>query len=177
MKHNKKLLMLGISFAAIIFLGLLPPQALAISRPQNWPSWDRWRGTTPEAQGMDSSKVEEMYGFIEANEINIQSVLIIRNGYIVNEEYLYNSVRLDEKSYYWPEADPYWELRDGRLHQVWSVTKSVVSLLTGIAIEKGFFNLNTKFFDVFPDKWDSVKYGDPVYLDAKKDILCAHLRY
>ncbi|NHI89924.1 MAG: class C beta-lactamase-related serine hydrolase [Candidatus Thorarchaeota archaeon] len=124
---------------------------------------------------MNSSKIEEMYGFIQANEINIQSVLIIRNGYIINEEYLYNSVRLDEKSYYWPEADPYWELRDGRLHQVWSVTKSVVSLLTGIAIEKGFFDLNTKFFDVFPDKWDSSKYGDTVYLDAKKDITVENL--
>jgi CubicO group peptidase (beta-lactamase class C family) len=175
LKHKIKLVMLGISFAAIIFLGLLPPQALAISRPQNWPSWDNWRETTPEAQGMDSSKIEEMYGFIEANEINIQSVLIIRNGYIINEEYLYNSVRLGEKSYYWPDADPYWELRDGRLHQVWSVTKSVVSLLTGIAIEKGFFDIDTKFFDVFPDRWDSSKYSDPVFFDAKKDITVKNL--
>ncbi|MFX1473287.1 MAG: serine hydrolase domain-containing protein [Promethearchaeota archaeon] len=175
MKHNVKLVILGLSFAAIIFLGLVPSQALAYARPQNWPSRDNWRETTPEAQGMDSSKIEEMYGFIEANEINIQSVLIIRNGYIINEEYLYNSIRLEEKSYYWPEADPYWELRDGRLHAVWSVTKSVVSLLAGIAIEKGFFDLDTKFFDVFPDRWDSAKYGDPVFLDAKKDITVENL--
>ncbi|MFW9845469.1 MAG: serine hydrolase, partial [Candidatus Thorarchaeota archaeon] len=175
MKHNAKLVILGLSFTAIIFLGLIPSQALACALPQNWPSRDNWRETTPEAQSMDSSKIEEMYGFIEANEINIQSVLIIRNGYIVNEEYLYNSIRLEEKSYYWPEADPYWELRDGRLHAVWSVTKSVVSLLAGIAIEKGFFDLDTKFFDVFPDRWDSAKYGDPVFLDAKKDITVENL--
>lgn len=174
-KRNTKLVVLGLSVTAIIFLGLLPSQALAIARPQNWPSWDNWRETTPEAQGMDSGKIEDMYSFIEANQINIQSVLIIRNGYIVNEEYLYNSVRLDEKGYYWPDADPVWELKDGRLHQVWSVTKSVLSLLTGIAIEKGFFNLDTKFFDVFPDKWDSAKYGDPVYLDAKRDITVENL--
>jgi CubicO group peptidase (beta-lactamase class C family) len=171
MKHNAKLVILGLSFTAIIFLGLVPSQALAYARPQNWPSRDNWRETTPEAQGMDSSKIEEMYGFIEANGINIQSVLIIRNGYIINEEYLYNSIRLEDKSYYWPEADPYWDLRDGRLHAVWSVTKSVVSLLTGIAIEKGFFDLDTKFFDVFPDRWDSAKYGDP----AKKDITVENL--
>ncbi|MFW9816763.1 MAG: serine hydrolase domain-containing protein, partial [Candidatus Thorarchaeota archaeon] len=175
MKRETKLVILGISFTAIIFLGLLPFQALAVTRPQNWPSWDIWRDTTPEAQGLDSSKIEEMYGFIEANEINIQSVLIIRNGYIVNEEYLYNSIRLEEKSYYWPEADPYWELRDGRLHHVWSVTKSVVSLLVGIAIEEGYFDLDTKFFDVFPEKWDSSKYGDPVYFDAKRDITVENL--
>ncbi|MFW9803091.1 MAG: serine hydrolase domain-containing protein [Candidatus Thorarchaeota archaeon] len=175
MKHNAKLIILGLSFTAIIFLGLLPSQALACARPRNWPSWNNWRETTPEAQGMDSGKIEEMYGFIEANEINIQSVLIVRNGYIINEEYLYSSVRLEEKSYYWPEADPYWELRDGRLHAVWSVTKSVVSLLAGIAIEKGFFDIDTKFFDVFPDRWDSAKYGDPVFLDAKKDITVENL--
>ncbi|MFW9806512.1 MAG: serine hydrolase domain-containing protein, partial [Candidatus Thorarchaeota archaeon] len=174
-KRNAKLVILGLSVTAIIFLGLLPYQVLAITRPQNWPSWDNWRETTPEAQGMDSGKIEDMYSFIEANQINIQSVLIVRNGYIVNEEYLYNSIRLEEKNYYWPEADPNWELRDGRLHQVWSVTKSVVSLLTGIAIEKGFFDLNTKFFDVFPERWDSAKYGDPVYFDAKRDITVENL--
>ncbi|MHA2159262.1 MAG: hypothetical protein ACXABE_10225 [Candidatus Thorarchaeota archaeon] len=146
MKHNTRLVILGLSFTAIIFLGLLTSQVLAIARPQNWPSWDNWRETTPEIQGMDSSKIEEMYGFIETNEIDIQSVLIIRNGYIINEEYLYNSVRQEEKRYYWPEADPYWDLRDGRLHAVWSVTKSVVSLLIGVAIEKGFLDLDTKFF-------------------------------
>ncbi|MHA2116814.1 MAG: serine hydrolase domain-containing protein [Candidatus Thorarchaeota archaeon] len=175
MKHNTRLVILGLSFTAIIFLGLLTSQVLAIARPQNWPSWDNWRETTPEIQGMDSSKIEEMYGFIETNEIDIQSVLIIRNGYIINEEYLYNSVRQEEKRYYWPEADPYWDLRDGRLHAVWSVTKSVVSLLIGVAIEKGFLDLDTKFFDVFPDKWDSVKYGDPVYFDAKRDITVENL--
>ncbi|MFW9809680.1 MAG: serine hydrolase domain-containing protein [Candidatus Thorarchaeota archaeon] len=175
MKHNTKLVILGLTFTAIIFLGLLPFQALAVARTQNWPSWDIWRETTPELQGMDSSKIEEMYSFIETNEINIQSVLIIRNGYIVNEEYLYNSIRLEEKSYYWPEADPYWELRDNRLHAVWSVTKSVVSLLTGIAIEKGYFDLDTKFFDVFPERWDSAKYSDPVFFDAKKDITVENL--
>ena len=103
-KRNSKLVMVGISFTAIIFLGLFTSQALA--RPQYWPSWDIWRETSPEAQEMDSSKIEEMYDFIETNEINIQSVLIIRNGYIINEEYLNNSIRMEQKSYYWPEADP-----------------------------------------------------------------------
>jgi CubicO group peptidase (beta-lactamase class C family) len=148
---------------------------LANARAQYWPSWDIWREASPEAQGMDSNKIEEMYNFIEANEINIQSVLIIRNGYIINEEYLNNSKRMEQKSYYWPEADPVWDLRNGRLHHVWSVTKSVVSLLTGIAIEQGLFDLDTKFFDIFSDRWDSVKYGDPVFGDAKKDITVENL--
>ena len=170
-KRNSKLVMVGISFTAIILLGLFTSQALAYARPQYWPSWDIWRETSPEAQDMDSSKIEEMYDFIEANEINIQSVLIIRNGYIINEEYLNNSIRMEQKSYYWPEADPVWELRDGRLHHTYSATKSVVSLLTGIAIEMGLFDLDTKFFDVFPERWDSDYYGDV----RKKDITVENL--
>ncbi|MFW9828684.1 MAG: serine hydrolase domain-containing protein [Candidatus Thorarchaeota archaeon] len=169
-KRNLKLAIIGISLTFITFFGLFTFQVLACARSQYWPSWDIWRETSPEAQDMDSSKIEEMYNFIEANEINIQSVLIIRNGYIINEEYLYNSIRREQKSYYWPEADPVWELRDGRLHHTWSVTKSVVSLLTGIAIEMGFLDLDTKFFDVFPDKWEDI-YGDI----RKKDITVENL--
>ena len=172
---NKRKMIPKLILTSIIFLGFIPSMVHAYTRPQYWPSWDIWGETSPEAQGMDSNKIEEMYDFIESNEINIQSVLIIRNGYIINEEYLNNSIRMEQKSYYWPEADPVWDLRDGRLHHVWSVTKSVVSLLTGIAIEMGYFELDTKFFDIFPDRWDPVKYGDLVFGDAKKDITVENL--
>ncbi|MHA2035209.1 MAG: serine hydrolase domain-containing protein [Promethearchaeota archaeon] len=172
-KRNSKLAILGVSITIIIFLSLFPSQILAYKykKPDYWPDWDKWRTAEPETQGMNSSKIEEMYDFIEANMINIQSVLILRNGYIINEEYLYNSQRREEKSYWWPGADPVWELRDGRLHHTYSATKSVVSLLTGIAIEMGLFDLDTKFFDVFPDRWDPDYYGDV----RKKDITVENL--
>ncbi|MHA2287954.1 MAG: serine hydrolase domain-containing protein [Promethearchaeota archaeon] len=171
MKRNSKLTVLGISLTIIIFLGVIPSQASAYKykKPNYWPDWDKWRETSPESQGMDSEILENMYDYIDFNDINIQSIIIVRNGYIVNEEYLYESIRREEKQYYWPEADPFIDLRDGRLHSCWSVTKSIVSLLTGIAIDMGFFDLDTKFFDVFPDKW-SDDYIDLTYGDAKKDI-------
>ena len=172
MKRSLKVVILGMSLTIIICLSLFPFQVLAYKYKKSdyWPDWDKWRETSPESQGMDSGKIEEMYAFIEANGVNIQSVLIVRNGYIVNEEYLSNSIRREEKSYYWPEADPFVDLRDGRLHATWSVTKSIVSLLTGIAIEMGFFDLDTKFFDIFPDRWDTI-YGDI----RKKDITVKNL--
>ncbi|MFX1402403.1 MAG: serine hydrolase domain-containing protein [Promethearchaeota archaeon] len=166
-KRNLKLAVLGISFTALIFLGLFSSQVLAYKYKKDpyWPDWDKWRESSPEAQGMNSNKIEEMYDYILLNEIDIHSALIIRNGYIVNEEYLNDSVRMEQKSYYWPEAHPFIQLRDGKLHCLWSATKSVVSLLTGIAIEQGLFDLDTAFFEVFPDRWDPIKYGDERKLD------------
>ena len=171
-KRNSKLVIIAFSFGAIVLMGTFISQTLAYKYKKSdyWPSWDIWRETSPEAQNMDSSKIEEMYDFIEEKMINIQSVLIVRYGYIINEKYLYNSIRREEKSYEWPEADPVWELRDGRLHHIYSATKSIVSLLTGIAIEMGLFDLETRFFDVFPDKWNLTKYGDPAFGDAKKRV-------
>jgi CubicO group peptidase (beta-lactamase class C family) len=173
LKRNSKLVLLGITFTAIIFLGLFPSQALAYKYKKDpyWPDWDKWREATPESQGMDSNMIEYMYNFIEQNLINIQSMLIVRNGYIVNEEYLYQSVRQPEDGYIWPGHIPDWDLHEGRLHHVFSVTKSITSLLTGIAIEMGYIDLDTKFFDVFPDKWDPLKYSDP----GKRDITVEHL--
>lgn len=181
MKRSSKLTIIGISFTIIIFLGLCPSQTVACRgfiKREYWPGWYWWKQTSPERQGMSSSKIEEMYEFIEANEIDLHSALIIRNGYIVNEEYLNDSVRMEQKSYYWPEAHPFIQLRDGKLHCLWSATKSVVSLLTGIAIEQGLFDLDTTFFEVFPDRWNSTLYGDhgPKDLgDAKLDITVENM--
>ena len=169
---------IGITFTIILLLGVFPSQILAYKYKKSdyWPDWDKWRIAEPETQGMNSSHIDKMYGFIEAMEINLHSVLIVRNGYIVNEEYLENGtyVRSEQKSYNWPGHVPDWDLHDGRLHHVWSVTKSVVSLLTGIAIEMGLFDLDTKFFDVFPDKWDDA-YLDLNFGDAKKYITVENL--
>jgi len=158
--------MIGISII-IIFLGLLSSEALAYKYKKSdyWPDWDKWRESPPELQGMNSSKIEEMYDYVLEEGIDLHSALIIRNGYIVNEEYLEDFVRTDDKVYVWPEADPFIQLRNGNLHCLWSATKSFVSLLTGIAIDQGLFDLDTTFFEVFPDRWDLFKYGDERKLD------------
>jgi CubicO group peptidase (beta-lactamase class C family) len=171
MKRNSKIIVLAISLALITFIGVFPSQILAYKYKKDdyWPDWDKWRQCDPELQDMNWSVIEKMYGFIEEDKLNIQSIIIVRNGYIVNEEYLNDSIRMDQKQYYWPEANPILDLREGRLHSCWSVTKSIVSLLTGIAIDMGYFDLDTKFFDVFPNMW-SDDYLNETCGDAKKDI-------
>ena len=46
-----------------------------------------WMISTPEAQGMDSNRLARMIQYIENNEIDLRSIVIVRNGYIVTEAY------------------------------------------------------------------------------------------
>lgn len=85
--------------------------------PDYWPT-EGWRNKTPEEQGMDSEKLAEMVAHIQAEQLNLHSLLIVRNGYLVSEIY----------------GHPY---NAGQTHWVASVTKSVVSALVGIAIQQG----------------------------------------
>ena len=70
-----------------------------------------------ESQGIDESMLEAAYD--TAEEIaSIQSLLVSRNGVLVAERYFHGA-----------DADSFFEVR--------SVTKSVISILIGIAIEQG----------------------------------------
>jgi CubicO group peptidase (beta-lactamase class C family) len=78
-----------------------------------------WLGAgTPESRGMDSGALADLVTLIDSRYPDIDAVAIVRNGTLV----------LDA-AFYPHEAD--------KLHQVYSVTKSVVSTLIGIAIEHG----------------------------------------
>ena len=79
-----------------------------------WPTAG-WATSTPEAQGLDSKVLADALDQIRARHIPIHSLLIERHGKIV----------LD--SYFYPFAD-------NRAHNVYSVTKSVTSMLVGIAM-------------------------------------------
>ena len=81
-----------------------------------------WRTSTPEDQGLDSEKLEEMMSFIQQNYMQIEGVVLIRNGYLVFERY--------------PSPEYTVETR----HFLFSVTKSFTSALIGIAIEKKFIS-------------------------------------
>lgn len=91
------------------------PAPVAAAAPEvNWPT-NGWPTSTPEAQGIDSAVLADALEQIRVRHIPIHSLLIERHGHIV----------LD--SYFYPFADD-------RLHNVYSVTKSVTSMLVGIAM-------------------------------------------
>jgi len=82
-----------------------------------WPE-ERWAEASPESQGLDSAALAKAVRAIRSENINIHSLLLIRNGYVV----------LDAAFY------PY----DGRRpHDVASVTKSITATLLGQAVAEG----------------------------------------
>jgi len=95
---------------------------------------DGWQISTPESQGLHSKLLLEMMTHIKKNGYNIQSVTIVRNGYIVLDAYMY-------------------PFKDGQKHEMYSATKSVTSALIGIAIDKGYIkDVNQTITELFPDR-------------------------
>ncbi len=98
-----------------------------------WPA-EAWRTSTPEEQGMDSQKLEELIATIQVRNISIHSFLVIRNGYIVSEAY-FGSYKQDTK------------------HDLQSVGRSWTSALIGIAIDKGYIDgVDHRILDFFPKR-------------------------
>ncbi|UCE11754.1 MAG: serine hydrolase [Candidatus Thorarchaeota archaeon] len=98
-----------------------------------WPT-DDWRNSTPEAEGMNPSVLNDMLDFIDAEDYPIDSVFIVKNGYVVFEEH--------PTGYYGPDSR----------HEMHSVTKSFASTLIGIALQQGLLdNVSQLLLDFFPE--------------------------
>jgi CubicO group peptidase (beta-lactamase class C family) len=87
------------------------PKQLPLDLSQPWPI------ATPTSQGVDSAALAAAYARGEST-VGLRSLIVARNGYLIGERY-YGAVTADS------------------LNDVRSVTKSVTSLLVGIAIANG----------------------------------------
>ncbi|MHA1991672.1 MAG: serine hydrolase domain-containing protein [Candidatus Hodarchaeales archaeon] len=116
-----------------------------------WPSnSSEWTEVAPEEQGLDSGKIAEMFEFIEDNSYDIHSIIIVRNGYLLTYEYLHNYQIYryidNSKTYFGGET----------LHGQYSTTKSVISILIGIALKEGFLdNISQTLYEFFGHMWNS----------------------
>ena len=128
--YKKTIFMFFIAIGLLI--GLIVDKSIADQvNPKYWPTKD-WRTSTPEAQGIDSKKLEEMDNFLENECSMMGSVLIIRNGFIVFEKY-YNG-------------------NESLAYGVYSVTKSIISALIGIALDKDYIkSVDQKIVIFFPE--------------------------
>ena len=86
--------------------------------PDYWPT-EGWRTTPPEAQGVNSEALVAMIEYVQEMEYEVGSVVVIRHGYEVAEIYFY-PFRAEQKQ------------------KLYSCSKSVMSALIGIAIQKGY---------------------------------------
>ena len=134
--------------AIVLIPKLVEPEQ--VTAQTYWPT-QGWRTSTPEEQGLDSVKLAEMLQEIQKQNIQINSLLVIRNGAVLLDANFYN---------------PY----DGTFpHDMASVTKSVMTTLIGIAAGQGKIQLDQPMLSYFPDRTIA-------NLDARKEkITVRHL--
>jgi CubicO group peptidase (beta-lactamase class C family) len=116
--------------ALLVIMRLRAPEPQVA--PAYWPT-QGWRSDTPEAQGIDSAKLATALLAMRDQEIDIHSLLIIRNGKVVVDAYFY----------------PY---DGGTVHNVASVTKSVMTTLIASAADQGKLSLDDPMVSFFPER-------------------------
>ena len=108
------------------------PPAEPMKLESYWPT-DDWRFVKPEATGLDGYMLQGMVDDVIGSDFAVDSVLVVKDGYLVQEWY-FNDYGNDV------------------LHNVYSYTKSVVSTLVGIAIDRGEIDgVDASLLDLFPD--------------------------
>ncbi len=111
-----------------------PGSDRVLSAEAYWPT-DGWRFSTPEEQGMNPDIINEMNRTIYEEDYWFDSLIVVKNGYIVYEDY--------------PSGD----YNENTSHILHSATKSVSSMLIGTAIKEGFIEgVDTRILDFFPEK-------------------------
>ena len=114
---------------------------------------DGWSVSSLEEQGIDPQRIAHISEEIRNGDFEeVHGLLIVRNGYLVFEEYYQPGHGIDET------------------HRLASVTKSIISLLIGAAIHNGYITGHDQpLEELFPDEQD-VFDDDP----NKKDLLLWH---
>jgi CubicO group peptidase (beta-lactamase class C family) len=91
---------------------------------------DGWPTATPESVGLDGERLCGIAARLKETAANVHAVIIVRHGKLVFEQYF-------------PGYDEPWGMGEGRhdfdattKHDMRSASKSVVSLLVGIAIDR-----------------------------------------
>lgn len=113
---------------------------------------DGWEIAALHEAGVDSGKIVRLLRDILNKRFkNIHSVLLVKNGKLVLEEYFYGYDR-DTK------------------HQLHSVSKSITSILVGIAVDQEMVpGVDEKVYEFFPE------YKGTRWIDQKYDIAVEHV--
>lgn len=114
-----------------------------------WPT-SAWRTLAPQAFGLQPELFAPLHDAAQEDE-RIHSMLVIRSGYIVFEEYYHG----------WSQ---------NHYHNVNSVTKNITSLLVGMALrDKKIETLNQSIFSFFPE------YASPGEQEKRNALSLHHL--
>jgi CubicO group peptidase (beta-lactamase class C family) len=140
----------------------------------SWPG-ENWDYSTAEAEGLDATAIAQLDQEIGAEKHGyVDSMLIIRHGRLVFEAYYehdYAAINTDlntgESSpwnYY--DADYYPYYHGSELHSLQSTTKSFMSALVGIAIDRGDIpGLDSTLGELLPHRNITDPYKASITLD------------
>ena len=104
-----------------------------------WPT-QAWSTAAPEEQGLDSAKLAEALLAMRAQNIQIHSLHVVRNG----------KVLLDAAFY--PYSGTGGDTGGGTVHDLASVTKSFMTTLIAIAAAQGKLDLDAPLLSFFPGR-------------------------
>jgi CubicO group peptidase (beta-lactamase class C family) len=126
-------MLVGMIRSAALLAVLGCSAGILVAEAPSWPT-ESWQRSTPAEQKLDSERLGRLVTALRENEIrNIHSLLIVRNGRLVLEEY-FNGHDAEE------------------LHELQSVSKSFTSALVGIALARGEIKgVHEKVLAFFPE--------------------------
>ena len=117
-----------------------------------WPAAAEWRRAEPGQVGLDANRLSALVQQLRTNAIaGLHSLIVVRHGYVAVEEYFNASSAT-------------------QVHTMQSVSKSITSLVTGIAIGEGKLSTTSRVFDLMP-AYDTLIRGD----ERKRAVTAGHL--
>ena len=93
------------------------------------------RAKCPEEVGVDSKEIVEFFNDMKENNLEFHSFMVIKGGKVACEFYRY-------------------PFNAETPHSIYSVSKTFSATAVGIAIGEGWFSLDTRLIDIFPEYAD-----------------------
>ncbi len=106
--------------------------------------------SNPRSQGFDPNALDRFVKAVEADQLGVHSVMVVRHGHVVAEEW-------------WRPYTP------DRPHLMFSVSKAFTATAIGLAVHEGKIGLDEPVLDIFPT------YATPRIRSIMADVRIRHL--
>ena len=115
---------------------------------------DGWTIASPESVGLDGARLCGIADRLKETEANVHAVVVARHGKLVFEQYFSGT---DQP---WGRPEGAYDFDASTKHDMRSASKSVVSLLVGIAIDRRLIaGVDTPVIEFFPQLCRAAKSG------------------
>ena len=161
---------------ATVVLGSAAP--LTAAQQQVYPG-DAWSRSTPEAEGMDPAPLARLVQAAASGAaVNVDRLFIVRHGKVVLDTAFAHDYRAlaeghdttsHQYNYQHPDHHPFYMGSD--VHTLQSVTKSVTSILLGIAIARGDIEGPDAPLLSFLERYRIPEAGHPLWNATLDDLL------